>query len=350
MRHKMAFQDLYCRFLYLFRPLIVIGTCFAFMTVADIIGILLLFRVQSAEAHDVILAIITGITASVIVAIIIEMANNYQRNNKRRLLLSRLFSTLLHYSSNLAIATGHFDSNRSHIDFTTKIHKNFVAQGKETEEEAQAAIERAATTFKDDDERDEDWKRDHDRVRRVSDCLPEIIPEIDKAYHSFDGVFKMKELTSMGAILWKYEQIKLSVQDEVMDRSTILYGVDPQDPGELVTWLPERVKCDLPDMSLLMLAQAEMKEELKKIAEAIVSAGASGLSSLGIEIGEDLIEDESDDEYFENTKDVSLGSILSTMISDIDHELINLQDIIKSEPGFGSFYSFMTQREEKYMR
>lgn len=350
MRHKMAFQDIYYRFLYLFRPLIVIGTCFTFMTVAVIISVLLLFRVQSAEAHDVILAIITGITASVIVAIIIEMANNYQRNNKRRLLLSRLFSTLLHYSSNLAIATGHFDSNRSHFDFTTKIHRNLVAQGKETEEEAQAAIEKAAASFKDDDERDEDWKRGHDRVRRVFDCLPEIIPEIDKAYHNFDGVFKMRELTSMETILWKYEQIKLSVQDEVMDRSTILYGVDPQDPGELVTWLPERVKCDLDDMTLLMLAQAERKEERKKIAEAIVSVGASGLSSLGIEISEDLVEDESDDEYFENAKDVSLGSILSTMVSDIDRELINLQDIIKSEPGFGSFYSFITKSEEKYMR
>lgn len=350
MRYKMAFQDLYYRFLYLFRPFIVIGTCLVFITIADIIGYLLLLCAQSTESHDVILAIITGITASVIVAIIIEMANNYQRNNKRRLLLSRLFSTLLHYSSGLAISTGHFDSNRSHIDFTTKIHKKMVAQGKETEEEAQTAIKRATTVFKDDDEKDEAWKQAHDRVRCVFNRLPDIIPQIEEAYRNFDDVFKMKELKSMETILWKYEQVKLSIQDEVMDRSTILYGVDPQDPGELVTWLPERVKCDLDDMTLLMLAQAEREEERKKIAEAIVSVGASGLSSLGIGISEDLIEDESDDEYFENAKDVSLGNILSTMISDIDHELINLQDIIKSEPWFGSFYSFMTKREEKYMR
>lgn len=225
-----------------------------------------------------------------------------------------------------------------------------VAQGKETEEEAQTAIKRATTALKDDDEKDEAWKQAHDRVRCVFNRLPDIIPQIEEAYRNFDGVFKITELKSMETILWKYEQVKLSVQDEVMDRSTILYGVDPQDPGELVTWLPERVKCDLDDMTLLMLAQAEREEERKKIAEAIVSVGASGLSSLGIEISEALIEDESDDEYFENARDVSLGSILSTMISDIDHELINLQDIIKSEPWFGSFYSFMTKREEKYMR
>lgn len=91
MRYKMAFQDIYYRLLYLFRPFIVIGTCLAFMTAADIFGYILLLCVQSAEAHDVILATITGITASVIVTIIIEMANNYQRNDKRRLLLSRLF-------------------------------------------------------------------------------------------------------------------------------------------------------------------------------------------------------------------------------------------------------------------
>lgn len=350
MRFKMAFQDTYYRFLYLFRPFIVIGTCLLFMTAVDIIGILLLLCVHSTVAHDVILALITGITASVIVAAIIEMANNHQRNNKRWLLLSRLFTTLLHYSSNLAISTGHFDSNRSHIDFTTKIHKNLVAQGKETEEEAQAAIERASTAFKDDDEKDEVWKRAHDRVRCVFNRLPDIIPQIDEAYHNYDGVLGMKELKSMEAILGKYEQIKLNVQDEVMERSTIIYGVDPKDPGKLVTWLPERVKCDFEKASLLILARAEREKEWKKIAEAIVSEGASGLSSLGIEISEDLIEDEPDDEYFESAKGVSLGSILSTMVSDIDRELINLQDIIKSEPWFGSFYSFMTKREEKYMR
>lgn len=350
MRFKMAFQDTLYRVLYLFRPFTVIGTCLLFIALADTIGILLLHHVGPGESHEVLLALITGITASVIVAVIIEMANNYQRNNKRCLLLSRFFSTLLHYSSDLAIFTGHFDSNKSHTDFTTWIHKNLVAQGKESEEEAQVAIERAAAAFKNDDEKDEDWKRSHDRVRCVFSLLPDIIPQIDEAYHNYYDVFKMKELQSMETIIGKYEHIKQIIRMDIMGQSTIKYGLDPKDPGQLVTWLPKRVKRDLEKATLLTLAQAEREEEWEKITEVIVSAGTIGLSSLGIELGEELIEDESDDECFEKAKDVSAGSIISEMVSDIDHELLNLQEIIKSEPGFGSIYTFMAEADAKYMR
>lgn len=347
---KMAFQDAFNKVRYLFRPATVIVTCLTFMAIADLIGILLInFVSTSSTAYDVILALITGVTASVIVAVIIEMVNNYQRNNKRWLFLTPLYSTLLHYSSESAIGTGHYDSNKSHVDLVTQIHRDLVAQGQESEEEANAAIEKASSVFLDDeDDTDEDRKRDHDRIRWVFSRLPDIIPQIDDAYRNHADVLSRNELDSMDTILVAYQQIEDVIKMEVMERSTILYGRDPKDPGDLVTWLPKRIKKDLGRSILLTLAQEERQAEWKKTAEALIHSGS--LLAVGIELSEDLVDNESDDDASEADLDSASSRFISAQVSRIDHELLSLQKMIKSEPGFGSFFSLMQERERPYLR
>lgn len=347
---KMAFQDAFNKVRYLFRPAKVIVTCLSFAAVADLIGVLLIsFVFKEGTGYDVILALITGVTASVVVSVIIEMVNNYQRNNKRWLFLAPLYSTLLHYSSELAIETGHYDSNKSHIDFMTKLHQDLVAQGQESEEEAAAAIEKASSTFLDDeDETDEDWKRDHDRIRCVFSHFPDIIPKIDDAYRNHADVLIRNELDSMDTILTAYQQIKDVLESLVMRKSTILYGRDPKDPGDLVTWLPKRVKKDLGRSILLTLAQDERKSERKRIVEALVKGG--NLTAVGIELSEDLVENESNDDISDTDLDSAPSRYISAQVSEIDQELIKLQKMIMSEPGFGSFFSFMKEKEAPYLR
>lgn len=348
MRVKMTLQDSLYRILYLFRPFTVIGTCLLLMALADLAGILFLPLARTDMAHDVILALITGITASVVVAVIIEMANNYQRNNKRWLLLSRLFSMLTHYTSEMDICTGRFDSGKAHMDMMREIHRDRVARGEESEEDVKAAMETASAAFSDEDD-GEDWAREHDRIRWVFSLLPGIIPQIDEAYHSYDNVFRRPELESMDTILRDYEQIRNLVRTELMCRSTLQYGLDPRDPGELVTWLPERVKRDLGSSVLLTLAQEERKTEQEKIAEAILGSGTTGLSALGIELREGFLSEEEDSTSAEMSEPFP-GRIISIKVAEIDREVINLQKIIKSEPGFGSFYTFMEERNAKYLR
>lgn len=348
---KMAFQDTFNKVRYLFRPAKVIVACLSFAAVADLIGVLLIsFVFKEGTAYDVILALITGVTASVVVSVIVEMVNNYQRNNKRWLFLAPLYSTLLYYSSELASRTGHIDHNKQHIDLVTLIHKNKVAHGEESEEEAAAAIERASPALLDDEnETDEDRKRDHDRIRCVFFRLPDIIPKIDDAYRNHADVLSRKELDSMDTILREYHQIEDVVRMEVKLKSTILYGRDPKDSGDLVTWLPKRVKKDLGRSVLLALAMEERESEEKRIAEILMKHGDGGLAAVGIELSESLIEAEGDDDLSGGTPESSLSCSISMAVSKIDHELLNLQKMIEVEPGFGSFFSFMKEINAPYL-
>lgn len=347
---RMAVQDAKCRVLYLFRPATVIVTCLLVMILADAIGIILLCRFHEGIAHEVILALITGITASVLVAVIIEMANNYQRNSKRWILLSQFFSSLTHYSSHLDVLTGHFDTHRAHVDMMTTIHEHQVAEGTETEEEARAAIESASDAFTEDGD-DADLAEHRDRVRCVFSMLPDIIPQVKEAYHDYEADFSRQELESMGLILSDYGQIENLVEMAVMELSTIQYGRDPKNPGTLVTDIPPRVKNDLSDSILRILAENERAAERQRITEAILNEGWAGLSSLGITISEELSKGELEDEGSDDEDiDTLTGITISRLISGIDHELLNLQKIIKSEPGFGTFYTFAERHHKKYLR
>lgn len=152
----------------------------------------------------------------------------------------------------------------------------------------------------------------------------------------------------MDTILVAYQQIEDVIKMEVMERSTILYGRDPKDPGDLVTWLPKRIKKDLGRSILLTLAQEERQAEWKKTAEALIHSGS--LLAVGIELSEDLVDNESDDDASEADLDSASSRFISSQVSRIDHELLSLQKMIKSEPGFGSFFSLMQERERPYLR
>lgn len=342
-KFKTKIREIYRKILYLFRPATVIVTCLILMIIADLIGILLLCSLHSNTAHEIILALITGITASVIVAAIIEMANNYQRNNKRWLLLSPLYSALLHYSSNLAITTGHYDTNKAHLGLMTKIHKNNVVQGEENEEADATAKESSSAFASEDDEDETELKRFRDRVSCVFSTLPDIIPRIDEAYHSHEGILIRQELDLMGSILWHYTQIKRDIEEVLLQKTTIIYGVDPCNPGDLVTWIPKRVKQDLGWSLLLTLAQDERESERGKIASAVMRSGAPGLASLGIELRDKYVEEDTGD--WPIMDDFLAARIISTAVYDIDKELLDLQNMIKAEPRFGAFYSLMKEHK-----
>jgi|LSQX01.2.fsa_nt_gb hypothetical protein len=67
---------------YLFRPATVIIVCLTVMIVLNAILFTLTIAAKSEYFRDVAIALMTGVTASTVVAIFIEMANNFRRNNK----------------------------------------------------------------------------------------------------------------------------------------------------------------------------------------------------------------------------------------------------------------------------
>lgn len=343
---KAKIQEIYRKILYLFRPATVIVTCLVCMIIADLIGILLLCSLHSNTAHEIILALITGITASVIVAVIIEMANNFQRNSKRWQLLSSLYNALLHYSLTLAIATGHYNSNKAYLDLSTKLRKHRTTPWRKSDDDTVAEKESSAAFTSENGTVEKDSKEFRDRVGCVFSVLPDIIPQIDETYHSHEGTLSRRELDLMGSILSHYTQIKRDIEDVLMQKTTILYGVDPRDPGDLVTWLPERVKQDLDLSLLLILAEDERESERDRIVAAVMRSGAPGLCSLGIKLLDKYVEEDTGD--WPIADDFLAARIISTTVHDIDEELLDLQNMIKAEPWFGAFYALMKECETLY--
>lgn len=355
MQLKEKWDDLRCKVLYLFKPIAVIRACLVFMIVVDAALLPLTLLTSNPDAKNIYVAILTGITASVLVAVIIEMTNNYQRNDKRWLQLSRLFSALTHYEEEIDTRTGKLDVGRAHLDMMKEVHENLVREGTETEEEARQALEKAAEAFSDDEE-DEYTVQFRDRIRSVFDYLPKIIPLIEDAYQNHSSDFRRIELESMYTILSDYDQIKECVAMTLMEQSTLRFGKDPKNPGDLVEWLPKRLKKDLDRGTLLALAMEVWDSERKKIAEILVRHGYTSLSSLGIEISEGLNLDDDSSEELEpenndgSRKDNAFGRLVSHYIEEIDSELLNLQEIIKIEPGFRTIFAYFQKYSLQYKR
>lgn len=350
MRFKEKAQDLFCKVLYLLKPIAIIRACVLFMLAVDSIGIVFLLQTQSSEVHDIWLAMVTGVTASVLVAVIVEMANNYQRNDKRWLRLSQLFSALTHYTQDVEIRTGALDMNKAHLDFMVRMHTSLAKDGIESSEDAAQTLKEAAETFCDDENQD----RDHDRIRCVFSLLPGIIPQIEEAYQNYSDGFKRTELESMRMILDNWNEIKQLVEMALWDQSTLQFGKDPKNPGDLVTWLPPRIKRDLDRSILLELAMNAWESERRQIARILVNEASSGLSALEIELGEEYLPDDEDMDAEHEEEDSQnsnyYGKLISRSVSEIDREIQCLQKIIKSEPGFHTIFAYSQKYNDRYRR
>ena len=354
MRLKEKWVNFCCKMLYCFKPLVVILTSLIFMLFIDAGCAIVMLLTGNETVQDILFAILTGVTASVLVAVIVEMANNYQRNNKRWLQLSPLFSALTHYEQEVEIKTGHFDSEKAHLDFTKNLHEEMVKKGAETRDEAAYILEETSETF------DESTLAGNlplrDRLQCVFDKLPKLIPLIEDAYENHSDDFRRVELEPMRVILDNYRQIKDIVSITLMEQSTLLFGKDPKTPGDLVEWLPKRLKKDLNESTLLHLAMDVWETERERIAETLMRQGAVSLESIGITIGDgvlaegDAIDEHADNEYEEVERDNAFGQIISQLVGEIDRELIQLQRIIKSEPGFKIIFSYFQHYSARYKR
>jgi hypothetical protein len=70
---------------FLFRPILPVATSFAFLVISSALLVVILFYLDAnSKAYQVLLAILTGVTASLLIAIMMEMFNNYRFNVKRQ--------------------------------------------------------------------------------------------------------------------------------------------------------------------------------------------------------------------------------------------------------------------------
>lgn len=87
---------------FLFRPITPVAFSFTFLLISSALLIFIIFNLdESTKAYQVLLAILTGITASLLIAIMMELYNNYRFNVKRQRELRKFFTTVASYEINI---------------------------------------------------------------------------------------------------------------------------------------------------------------------------------------------------------------------------------------------------------
>ena len=83
---------------FLFRPVMPVAVSFAFLVISFALLIFILFNLdESTKAYQVLLAILTGVTASLLIAIMMELYNNYRFNVRRQRELREFFRVVASY-------------------------------------------------------------------------------------------------------------------------------------------------------------------------------------------------------------------------------------------------------------
>ena len=87
---------------FLFRPITPVAFSFIVLVIASaLLGFILVNLNESTKAYQVLLAILTGITASLLIAIMMELYNNYRFNVKRQRELREFFRNVASYEINM---------------------------------------------------------------------------------------------------------------------------------------------------------------------------------------------------------------------------------------------------------
>jgi len=83
---------------FLFRPITPVAFGFAFLVLTSVMLVVIIFNLdESTKMYGVLLSILTGVTASLLIAILMELYNNYRFNTKRQRELREYFRQLAHY-------------------------------------------------------------------------------------------------------------------------------------------------------------------------------------------------------------------------------------------------------------
>jgi hypothetical protein len=86
---------------FLFRPMTPVAVSFAFLVLTCVLLVVIILNLnESTKAYQVLLSILTGVTASLLIAIMMELYNNYRFNTKRQRELREYFRQVASYELN----------------------------------------------------------------------------------------------------------------------------------------------------------------------------------------------------------------------------------------------------------
>lgn len=311
----------------MFDPFIVIGFICAVMLVVTMISTIVMQKTEID--HGIPMAIMTGVWASGVLAVFMEMANNYRRNTVREVVLSKLLSFLVHYDSNIERFCGRNDRGR----ILTDMRRN-VAKGKKD----------TNTTSMEDDEDDLECLC-MTKSAAILSLLPEAIPLVKDAYENHSGEMKRKEVISLSLILMTYDTLISIV-------SNTLYCLTDSPEIEEMYDMRHKLSSHVYEQLMEYMEVSHKNnrysdELLRKIAESIIQEGDASLKRLGIVLSDD-IQNESIDTENAVEEENEIGFTLSMILYQIDTDIRELQKLAIRAPGYNMIYSWNRDRYSKY--
>ena len=311
----------------MFDPFIVIGFICAVMLVVTMISII---AMQKAEIdHGIPMAIMTGVWASGVLAAFMEMANNYRRNTVREVVLSKLFSFLVHYDSNIERHCGRSVHGQWLADT-----RNNIGKGKE---------DINVTSMEDDEEELE--RLCMTKSAAILSLLPEAIPPIKDAYENHSGELKGKEVMTLSLILMTYDTLVSIVSNTLY---CLTDSLEIEETYDMRHKLSSHVYEQLMEYMEVSHKNNHYSDELlRKIAESIIQEGDVSLKRLGIVLSDD-IQNERIDSQDAVGEENEAGITLSMILHQIDRDIRELQKLAIRAPGYNMIYAWNRDRYSKY--
>lgn len=307
---------------YMFDPFIVIGCICGVMVVVSIVSVIVMC-VLPENIDSIVLAIMTGVLASGVLAVFMEMANNYRRNSIRGIVLSELFSFLVYYESEIDDRCGNFDFKKFNVDFCKQLH-----------------IE-SCEKHEDDDINE----RIKTKAHAILSLLPEVMPLFRDAYTNHAGELKGKEVTALHSILTTYSQLisliegRLYIvicQMEDLDKDEIEHSFSTYTAKLVAEYIEKSRENNRHEQKLL-----------ENIAKEIIEGGEIVFNSLGIELTDNLNDDESSIES--SDKDgKGIGYTVSLLLHDIDSSIRKLRTLAIRAPGHNLICTLYGEQCRKY--
>ncbi len=314
---------------HLFTPMIVIAVEAITVLLIDLICIAAMCGVERGTvAYDVAFAIMTGLTASGVLAVATEMSNNYRRNAIRLLTLSGLFSFLVHYEMSVAMETKDFDYQRMHKDFMKQIYG-------ENWEPADNVSENPPS---------------QPHVVAVLEKLPEMIPLVKDAYQNHCTELKKAEVFLLKSILYEHKEICFLFK-LVLEGYVNFYTAEDNDQGELVQAFGERMAQELMTCARMDIDDPQKEERILQCVEKLLWRGA--WKTIGLPLSDEaaLVNDEQLEETLQEQSDAEkLGNMIARGLHIIDEDIISLSKMVTKEPGHNAIYRFSKEKVEKYRR
>lgn len=249
MKLRYRIQTVFQYILFAFYPKATLLTCvIAALVIGLVLGIALMNTSRGSVSYDALLAVMTGATASFLVAIIVELSSNYKSSRLAWHELQEYYRVVTDYES----------------------MKRILMRGLFLDERPGDGAEDGARESEcaDCDEGD----APKDIVQATWKQLPEIMPTLKRTVADKKAFLTEKEIFNLEMLVFYYDGIRHEVA--MRFREPLLFSsLNHPDVGILYAKYPKNVVDEMPDWIRQHVASSESQDAIEALVNAIMSDG-----------------------------------------------------------------------------